>query len=178
MSSEIIYHQAITRLPADISTHAEDLYLHLVQQGSSNCYESDYRRPHGVGRRARAWGLMSMGTHRQVLNTAIYIAGDCEGGMLKLGSATAASSPEQHIRKARRLLLEASQLDLRDGIVYKGYPIRVTLKAWNRITDKDDFFEINHPGEFKEFLALHSDVFENEVVLASNMAKVQGPEMR
>lgn len=178
MSSEIIYHQEVTRLPANANVHAEDLYFHLVQMGSSNCYECDHRRPGGNGRRSRSWNLISMGTRAQVLNTAILLAGDCEGGMLKLGSASASATPEQHIRKVRKLLANAESKDLRNGIAYKGHAVYITLKAKDPATNQDRFFDFVNPGEIREFLSAHADRLAEKVVVAWGMANISGPEMR
>lgn len=177
MSSEIIYHQMIARLPAQKGINEQDLFFHLVQMGSSNCYEFGTSRSR-VGRRSRSWSLISMGTRVQVLNTAIMVSGGCEGGMLSLGSASKCSSPEQHIRKTRRLLADAEAHDLRDGIAYKGYPIRINLKARDAATDTEEFYEVSHPFEFKEFLAAHAEQLAKRTLIAWNMAKVNGPEMR
>lgn len=177
MSSEIIYHQTMARLPAQKGINEEDLFFHLVQMGSSNCFEYGTSRS-GVGRRSRSWNLISMGTRAQVLSTAIMISGGCEGGMLKLGSASKYASPEQHIRKTRRLLSEAEGHDLRDGIAYKGYPIRINLKARDTATNVEAFYGISHPCEFKEFLAAHAGPLAQRTLIAWSMAKVNGPELR
>ena len=109
MSSEIIYHQTVMRLPKTVSAMPHDLYFWLWQIGSSNCYEVDHNRPGSVGRRARAWSMASFGRREQVMRTAVYFAGDCEGGMLKLRSATTGCDPETLIRSVRRMLGEADK---------------------------------------------------------------------
>jgi|JI10StandDraft_1071094.scaffolds.fasta_scaffold237374_2 hypothetical protein len=177
MSSEIIYHQKMARLPASPETHSEDLYFHMVQMGSSNCYEIDHRRPQGCGRRARSWTLLSMGTAQQVLNTAILFGGDCEGGMLKLGGMHAESSPEKHIRKTRKLLREASTTDLRNGMAYRGFDVRLTLKSKDEKGDTV-YYSASHSEELKRFLSLYSDRLAQRTVVAWGMADVRGPEMR
>ena len=51
MSSDIIYHQVAVRIPAAHSGLQEDLFVHLQQVGSSNCYEVS--RNGRCGRRSR-----------------------------------------------------------------------------------------------------------------------------
>jgi hypothetical protein len=53
-----------------------------------------HKRPGGVGRRARYWPLASFGTREQVMRTVVYFSGDCEGGILKLRSASTGYDPE------------------------------------------------------------------------------------
>jgi hypothetical protein len=177
MSSEIIYHQTMARLPAQKGINEQDLFFHLVQMGSSNCYEFGTSRS-GVGRRSRSWSLISMGSRAQVLSTAIMISGGCEGGMLKLGSASKCASPEQHIRKTRRLLAGAEGHDLRDGIAYKGDPIQINLLTRDTTANTDRFYAMCHPGEFREFLAAHAESLAQRTVIAWSMAKVSGPDLR
>lgn len=178
MSSEIIYHQMVTRLPAQPSANEQDLYFYMAQAGSSNCFEIDYRSPGKCGRRSRAWNLIAMGTRAQVLSTAIMLAGDCEGGMLKIGSASAYAAPEKLIRKVRKLLDEAQNTDLRYGISYKGEPVTLTLKVKDGATDKDRLLDSFRPPEMADFLAAHAERLAQKAFVAYAMANVHGPEMR
>lgn len=179
MSSEIIYHQTMARLPATPNGNPEDLYFHLVQIGSSNCFEIDHKRPNGNGRRSRSWKLISLGTRQQVMNTAIMLGGDCEGGMLKIGSASKGASPEQLIRKVRKLLQEADKTDIRlGGIAYKGYPIAVMLKSEDTASKERRYFDYGKPQEVKDFLAVYAQRLDSKVNVAWDMANVRGPELR
>lgn len=178
MSSEIIYHQTMTRLPSTVGGNQVDLYFHLIQIGSSNCFETDYRRPNRCGRRSRDWSLISCGTKAQVLNTAIHLSGDCEGGMLKLGNASAYASPETHIRKTRKLLAEAATLDLRQGIFFKGFSVGLSLKFKDEKTKEEKIFNFENPDEVNAFLLAHADRLDKKVNVAWSMANVRGPEMR
>lgn len=171
MSSEIIYHQAIERLPTQCTGLHVDLYFWMWQIGSSNCYESDHQRPGGVGRRARSWKMASFGTREQVMRTAIWMAGDCEGGMLKLRSASTGIQPETLIRSVRKLLADADKTDgqknrFGDG----GLHFSLRRPASGEIAEKtyervEDFF-LDHPHWLSQ-----------KINYASSNARVSGPRL-
>jgi hypothetical protein len=177
MSSEIIYHQTVMRMPKAVYGTPQDVYFWLWQIGSSNCYESDHKRPGGVGRRARSWQLASFGTRQQVMRTAIYFAGDCEGGMLKLRSASTGCDPETLIRSVRRLLAEADKTQLMDWS-YKGQLLRFTLRSRQNPQDSTSTEKAYSSDEFTAFFEDHPGWLQQQITNASRYARVHGPEMR
>ena len=176
MSSEIIYHQTVMRMPAAASNLANDVYFWLWQIGSSNCYEVDYNRPGGIGRRSRSWQLASFGSREQVMRTAIYFSGDCEGGMLKLRSATAYCEPETLIRSMRRLLTLADREPM--TLAYKGRPLTFTLRSLQSGTGTTGIHKVYEPEDVSDFLADHPEWLGQRVTPASSYARVHGPDMR
>jgi hypothetical protein len=131
MSSTIIYHQIIGRIPKDHAGTSEDLFLLMAQMGCSNCYENG--RNGRDGRRAREWSVVSFGTANQVMALGMKLSGDCEGGMLKMGSASKHSTPETYVRKLRTMLKDAQTTDLIEGgIRYQGLDVRAAI-SWREI---------------------------------------------
>lgn len=179
MSSEIIYHQTCVRIPAEHAGTTEDLFVHAVQIGSSNCYEI---AAHGkCGRRSRSWQVIGFGTSTDVLTWGIRAAGDTEGGMLKMGSASKWCTPEQYIRKVRSLLAEAATTDIRRGHTYKGEYVGIHIE-WREATDPDagkkvTGYDMHQPESVKAFWARYV-AEEGSKRTAWNYFKVTGPELR
>lgn len=176
MSSHIIYHHTVMRLPQAASGMPVDIYFWLWQIGSSNCYEMDHSRPGGVGRRSRSWSMASFGCRDQVLRTAIYFAGDCEGSMLKYKSASSGCKPETLIRSVRQLLIEADKM--RDmPWAFKDQSLRFTLKSptASAASETEKRYSIDEIGQF---FADHPDWLSTRIANGSSFAKVYGPELR
>ena len=178
MSSDIIYHQVAVRIPVAHTGLQEDLFVHLQQVGSSNCYEVG--RNGRNGRRAREWTAVSFGTAKQVLTEGIQTAGHTEGGMLKMGSATDYTTPERYIRKVRSLLSEAQATDIRKGLRYQGQPVSLSIAYREPEVDgrrRKTHYELNHPPGFAAFWDRY--LAENgHTKRAWNFFEVYGPEMR
>lgn len=179
MSSEIVYHQACVRVPAEHAGSSEDLYVHLAQAGSSNCYEAG---PNGrCGRRARSWQAVAFGTALEVLTWGIRVAGSTEGGMLKMGSASKECTPEQYIRKVRSLIASAAQTDIRRGQFYRGQHLGVSI-AWREPKESDadkrvTYYDIRETESVKAFWARYvSEVSDKRA--AWNFFEVTGPALR
>ncbi|MES2027114.1 MAG: hypothetical protein V4448_16305 [Pseudomonadota bacterium] len=178
MSSDIFYHETIVRIPASHGLTAEDLFLHLSQCGSNNCYE--YGRNGGPGRRSRSWQANAFGTEKQVLSLGIKLAGDTEGGMLKIGGATRWVKAESYIRRVRNLLKDAKSTNALLGHTYAGQ--RVGFSAFYRdySTDakSDDVpYDYRDPTAFREFHGRYN-ACEGFNKMAFHYFKVYGPEMR
>ncbi len=110
MSSTIIYQQIGACFPSAYTGLSEDLFAIFAQAGASNCFECG--SGHRVGRRSRSWQANAFGTAAQVMRSTIQFAGGCEGGGLKLHTATGHVTPEQYIVKARNLLKAAKAHDI------------------------------------------------------------------
>lgn len=179
MSSEIIYHQTCVRIPAEHAGTTEDLFVHAVQIGSSNCYEMG--RNGRDGRRSRSWQAIGFGTSADVLTWGIRSAGDTEGGMLKLGGASKWCTPEQYIRKVRSLLAEAATTDIRFGHTYKGEHVGIRIE-WREDTKPDagkkvTGYDMSHSESVKAFWSRYVTE-EGPKRTAWNYFKVTGPELR
>lgn len=175
MSSEIIYHQVAVRIPAEHAGSTEDLFVHMVQQGSSNSYE--YGRNGKDGRRSRSWSAISFGTAKEVLTQGIKWGGDAEGGMLKY--AKGEITPEQHIRKVRSLIEEAKKTDVRQALLYRNEHVWITIEY--RETDegcasKTTPYKIRDPKSFHAFWQRYE--VEGKGKSAWNFFQVSGPELR
>ena len=126
MSSTIIYHETILRIPGAHAGSSEDLFIHLCQSGSSNCFE--YGKNGRDGRRSRSWDVYAFGTEKQVLAAGIRGAGYLEGGGLKLDSATKYSKPETYIRRVKRLLKEAHATNALEPCYFAGQYLSVHVR--------------------------------------------------
>lgn len=154
MSSTIFYHETILRIPASHAGTAEDLFVHLCQGGSSNCYELG--RNGRDGRRSRNWQVNAFGTEKQVLTLGIKVAGDLEGGMLKLGSATKWSKPETYIKRVRRLLKEAKSTNALEACEFDGESVSFSAFLHNEPSDSSAGkveYNWRDPASFREFFA-------------------------
>jgi hypothetical protein len=177
MSSEIIYHQIAVRIPAEHAGSSEDLFVHMAQMGSSNCYEC---APNGSnGRRSRSWQPMAFGTAKDVLTWGIKCSGDMEGGMVKMGSASAYGPPEKYIRKVRSLLANAAKTDVRRDLFYKDEWVSLSISY--RETDegrasKKTPYDIRDPESFKAFWTRYQA--EGQGKQAWCFFEVRGPELR
>lgn len=179
MSSEIIYHQTCMRIPAEYAGATEDLFVHAVQAGSSNCYEIGARG--GCGRRSRRWQAIGFGTATDVLTWGIRTAGDTEGGMLKMGNASSWSTPEAYIRKVRSLLAAAATTDIRLGHSYKGKRVSVRIE-WREIVEpnagkKVTDYAMSQSDSVKAFWSRYI-AEEGAKRSAWNFFEVSGPELR
>lgn len=179
MSSEIIYHQTCVRIPAEHAGATEDLFIHAVQAGSSNCYEIGARG--GCGRRSRRWQAFGFGTATDVLTWGIRTAGDSEGGMLKMGGASNWTTPEAYIRKMRSLLAAAAKTDVRFGHSYKGERVGIRIEwredveanASKKVTD----YDLSKSDSVKAFWSRY--IAENGAKRSAwNYFEVFGPELR
>jgi hypothetical protein len=126
MSSTIIYHETILRVPGAHAGSGEDLFIHLCHSGSSNCFE--YGKNGRDGRRSRGWDVYAFGTRKQVLAEGIRGAGHLEGGCLKLGSASKYSKPETYIRRVKRLLKEAQSTNALENCYFAGRHLSVQVR--------------------------------------------------
>lgn len=133
MSSTIIFHETILRIPGAHAGSTDDLFVHLCQSGSSNCFE--YGKNGRDGRMARDWDVFSFGTEKQVLASGIRSAGYLEGGGLKLGSAIKYSKPETYIRRVKRLLKEAKLTNALTPSYYAGQFILFRLRFREEAVD-------------------------------------------
>jgi hypothetical protein len=178
MSSDIIYHQTAVRIPVELSGLTEDLFIHLAQAGSSNCFEmGKYGR---CGRRSRSWQVVAFGTAREVLTEGIKWAGSTEGGGLKLGSASAWATPEKYIRKVRSVLKEAAGTDIRMPFYYQQQFVNVNVairepRVMGAEPEKTRF-DIRHAEGFKAFMARY--LKDADTHRAHDFFEVQGPELR
>jgi hypothetical protein len=123
MSSTIIYHAVGMTLPPDLTGLDEDIFLIAAQMGDSNCYEIS--RTGGNGRRSRSWSALHWGTADHIIEDAIRTGGGFEGGMIHLDHYRGYTSPEQYIRRCRRLLAEARDrrgpsIQFKNGYVFVG----------------------------------------------------------
>lgn len=120
MSTDIIYNQFFVQLPTSTEAVAtmeriggfelqehdrfwmtrESKFFWVMQSGSSNCYNQD-------GTRARSWCIPGMG--RSMINRALAMCTDIEGGMLQPNGRS--SSPESFLKNVRALLKQAVPLE-------------------------------------------------------------------
>lgn len=166
MSSDIIYHSVAARLPKERTGQAEDLFVWAWQIGASNCYDH-------FGRRSRNWALASLGTREQVMRTAIYMAGDCAGGMLKLGSANGWATPETLIAKMRRKLQKAANSV--EPPMFRGHQLAVRLVQRGQDGTVLREFSLDEIGSF---LDAHPGFLAERVIVGWRYASVQGPDLR
>lgn len=177
MSSTIIYHQLGVCFPKAYTGHSEDLFAILEQSGASNSYEIG-RGPNGCGRRTRDWSAAAFGTAEQVLLASIRSSGHCEGGMVKMRSASGYVTPEQYITKVRNLLKAAPANDItkgpilfKDGYVYGQFVL-------GRDTPDQKLVPIHDQAAIQELF--RSEKFWDQVktAYAWQYMKVSGPELR
>lgn len=177
MSSTIIYHQIGVCFPKAYTGLTEDLFAIFAQAGASNCYEYG-RTPGGCGRRSRSWQANAFGTAAQVMRSSIQFAGSCEGGMLKLGSASRGSTPEQYIVKARNLLkaarandITASPVPFKEGHVNGHFFLNAGTPEETQV-----YF---HDQAGMQALFQNEDFWKQvESKYAFNYLKTSGPEIR
>jgi len=101
MSYTIQYQWRAFRLGlSEFDPTAPDRYAVAIESGSSNCFDRGWHR-------SRSWHITMLGTHRQVLRQAVYMAGYCELGELKQRGRDI--TPEGYIGKVRRLLDQAPE---------------------------------------------------------------------
>lgn len=167
MSSEIVYHHTVSRVACHKAS-APALYAWMWQIGPSNCYES------GTNRRSRSWQLAAFGSREQVLRTAIYFAGDCEGGMLKYRSANGFVKPETFIASVRGLLKRADRAD-QPAMQFRGHGLQLTLVQRDTMGSITERYRID---AVEEFLNAVPDYLDVRVVPGSRFGVVVGPEMR
>lgn len=178
MSSTIFYHEVIFRVPASHAATSEDLFIHLCQAGSSNCYE--FGSNGGNGRRSRSWQVNAFGTEKQVLTQGIRVAGDVEGGMLKIGSATQWSKPETYIRRIRGLLKKAQTTNALEHCEYRGYSVSFSAFVHENIADSKagkTSYDWRDPEQFRTFYA-RFNAANGFLGMGYNYFSVYGPEMR
>ena len=96
MSYRIEYQWTSWKLTAGQDTGGVDRFVVAIEGGDNNLRDAV------TGKRARSWEVCMLGSAEQVLKQAVYFAGACEGGSLKLGSRDC--SPEAYIRRIRRLI--------------------------------------------------------------------------
>jgi hypothetical protein len=152
MSSTIIYHETILRIPGAHAGSSENLFIHLCQSGSSNCFENgQYGR---VGRRSRSWEVYAFGTEKQVLAAGIRFAGHLEGGCLKLGSASKYSKPETYIKRVKRLLKEAQSTNALADCYFVGRHLSVLARYREETKDGVNdvtAYELHDSASFSTF---------------------------
>jgi hypothetical protein len=178
MSSDIIYHDTIVRIPAIHANTKEDMFLHMWQIGSSNCYEigSNGRD----GRRSRSWEAAAFGTEQQVLIRGIQIGGGVEGGCLKVGGFSRSSSPESYIRRVRNLLRKAKETNALLGCSFKGDSLGFSAFVREKTSDDKEIeipYNFREPESFTAFVERFNAErgFEQ---MAHRYFRVYGPEMR
>lgn len=103
MSYHIEYQAAAFVLPASELGLPEPRFAVVIEGGSSNLTAKDR---FGQERLVREWEIGMLGTATQVLRQAVGRGSSCEGGCLKLAGRRA--TPETYIRRARKLLANAS----------------------------------------------------------------------
>jgi hypothetical protein len=96
MSYRIEYQWALFRISPQETGLPEERFIVAIEGGDSNL-----REPR-TGRRARSWEVGMIGTSVQVLQRAVQVAAECEGGSLKLHDRDC--TPEAYIRRIRKLL--------------------------------------------------------------------------
>lgn len=175
MSSTIIYHAVGMTLPSTLTGLDQDTFLIAAQTGDSNCYEIS--RGGGPGRRSRSWSALHWGTEQGVIEDAIRVAGSFEGGMMHLDHYHGYASPEQYIRRCRRLLNEArgrrdSVIPFKGGCVYAA-PQKRTPRPGSTFAMDEELFEWQDPRA-REML-LGAMVAKPRPY---NLFRVSGPELR
>lgn len=113
MSCTIIYHMVPMILPPAVTGHSEPLVLIAAQMGCSRTYESGARN----ARRVRDWDALHFGTAEEVLADVIGLAGEFEGGIIKLDHGRGDVSPETYIGRGKRLIKKAAENDFSKGPV-------------------------------------------------------------
>ncbi len=175
MSSTIIYHAVGMTLPSTLTGLDQDTYLIAAQTGDSRSYEIS--RGGGPGRRARSWSALHWGTEEGLIEDAIRVAGSFEGGMMHLDHYHGYASPEQYIRRCRRLLNEAR--GRRDPVIqFKGgcvsaVPQKRTPRPGSSWATDDVSLEWQDP-RVREMLS--GAMVEKP--RAFNLFRVSGPELR
>lgn len=121
MSTDIIYNQFFVKLPVGAEALAameriggfelsdidrfwmirEPKYFWVMQAGSSNTFNHD-------GTRARSWSIPANG--RNMINRALAMCTDIEGGMLKPNGRSC--SPESFLKTVRALLKQAVPMEV------------------------------------------------------------------
>lgn len=178
MSSTILFVETMVRIPAAHAGTIEDLFIHLCQAGSSNCFESG--RNGRDGRCARSWQVDAFGTAREVLTQCIKTAGYMEGGCIKVGGASGSATPEAYIRRSKRFLSEAKKTNLLQGHTVRNEPIRVgafidTPDSAGK--DSREYFELRDPGKCRAFCEGYQ-ARKSENKRAWHFFTVYGPELR
>lgn len=125
MSSEIIYRLQAVKISKEFTGDYDDNFIMLAEIGSSNCWEV------GRNRRSRDWTMLHAGQHYRSIARCCELAADCEGGMLKMGSASKWCKPEQLLRAWRKALETA--IDGMPAAHSRGFGITMRI----RMTDKD-----------------------------------------
>ncbi len=177
MSSDIIYHESIVRIPASHGQTEEDLYLHMSQSGSSNCFE--FGKNGNDGRRSRSWQADAFGTEKQVLAASIRTSGYIEGHSLRIGGFSRKSTPEAYIRRVRNLLAKAKQTNVLQGHSYAGESLRFSTYFKNYAVEKPEreSYDFTSPEAFREFYQRYVST-EGSKLRADRFFDVYGPEMR
>lgn len=175
MSSTIIYHAVGMTLPSTLTGLDQDTFLIVAQMGDSNCYEIS--RGGGPGRRSRSWSALHWGTEEGVIEDAIRLGAGFEGGSIQLDHYRGYSSPEQYIRRCRRLFTEArgrrdSAIQFKGGCVY-AVPQKRTRRPGSTWATDEETFEWHDP-RVREMLS----VALVEKPRAFNLFRVSGPELR
>lgn len=175
MSSTIIYHAVGMTLPSSLTGLDQDTFLIAAQVGESNCYEIS--RGGGPGRRSRSWSALHWGTENCVIEDAIRLGGSFEGGWIHLDHYRGYASPEQYIRRCRRLLNEArgrraSSIQFKGECVY-AVPLKRTPRPGSSWAMDDESFEWHDPRT-REML---SGALA-EKPRPYNLFRVSGPELR
>lgn len=132
MSSTILFVETIVRIPAEHARAVEDLFIHMSQCGSSNCFE--FGRNGRDGRCARSWQVEAFGTEREVLTECIKTAGYMEGGDIKIGGRSGKTTPESYITRSKRFLSEAKKSNLLHGHTVRNE--RISVSAYIETPDE------------------------------------------
>ena len=174
MSSTIIYHAVGMTLPSTLTGLDQDTFLIAAQMGDSRTYEVSGS---GRGRRERSWSALHWGTEEGVIEDAIRLGGNFEGGMIHLDHYRSHASPEQYIRRCRRLLNEArgrrdSVIQFKGGCVY-AVPQKRTPRPGSTWAMDEESFEWHDP-RVREMLSSA----QVEKPRAFNLFRVSGPELR
>lgn len=122
MSTHIIDHIVGLLIPRT-DENAERQYVIVHEGGDNNLINCD------TNRRARSWYVQAKGNEWQILQEACKWAGDCCGGMVKIGGRH--TEPESFIRRYRKAMENALTMQeaMEAGITITG---RVKLRAEKR----------------------------------------------
>ena len=106
MSSYIVDKIVAVKLPKAASDDYDDSFILCMLGGSSNCFDGSGRN----ARRCRSWQAQAIGHAYEVIGEACKMAGECEGGMVKMAGSSH-TSPESFIKRCRTALAEAVPFD-------------------------------------------------------------------
>jgi hypothetical protein len=176
MSTTILFVETMVRIPASHAGAAEDLFIHLTQCGSSNCFECGTNGRYG--RCARSWQVNAFGTERDVLTACIKTAGYTADHCIVVGGLSGRTTPEAYIRRSKRFLSVAKKTNLLHGHAVRNEHISVaayidTPDAAGK--DKRSYFDLRRSDECKAFW--EGFQAKSESNRAWHFFNVSGPEL-